>query len=101
MPRELIAAKTGAETSGAFRLTDRELPATLSANGLATTETVKLEKSDDGGSTFYQVVEGGADTELDLDTNAFRIVARGIYRVVKSATAASVGVFITDDALNV
>ena len=83
----LIAATTGTGTSSRFNLQLTMLPATISAPGLATTEVVDVEISQDGGSTF-----GDTGLQLTATENTKVITGPGIYRVGKETSVASVAV---------
>lgn len=85
MAYTLVAAGTGGGTSDRFELKLVDLPATLAAPGLATTEVVDIQISQDGGTTF-------ANTGLQLTAteNTKSITGPGIFKAVQSATVASV-----------
>ena len=87
MAYTLLAAATGSGTSAAFEVKLTDCPITLSATGLATTETVDIQISQDGGSTF-----ANTGVQLDATTNTKAIVSPGMYKASKSATAGSVAV---------
>lgn len=87
MAYTLITATTGAVTSPRFELKLTDLPATISATGLAGAEVVDIQISQNGGSTF-------ADTGMQLTAaeNTKVISGPGIYKADKDATAGSVAV---------
>ena len=87
MAYTLTAAPTGAGTSDRFDLKLLDCPATISATGLATTETVDLQISQDAGVSF-----ANTGTQLTATTNTKAITSPGIFRTVKSVTAGSVAV---------
>lgn len=66
----------------------------VGSNSLGVGETIKFQiQSTDG--YWFDLYEGGAVKQLDEDTNVEAIYGPGIFRVVKSATAAAIGVFIS------
>jgi hypothetical protein len=64
-----------------------------SASGdLATTETVKVQYTTDNGTTWKDLEIDGVVQQLDVDTNAVTVTGPLVFKVIKSSTAASVGV---------
>ncbi len=85
MAYTLVAATTGGGTSARFDLKLTDLPATLSAPGLAGSEVVDIQISQDDGSTF-------ANTGLQLTAteNTKSVTGPGVFKVVQATTAGSV-----------
>ena len=92
---EIVAAAT-AGGEGEFGATAGRLPVTLFAPGLAGAETVDIQISQDGGSTFTDVYQNGAQVQLDATNNVISLFGPGHYKAVKSATSASVGVYLSE-----
>lgn len=67
---------------------------TLSADGLATTETVGIQYSANGGVTWTNLFDEGAAVALTATRPQVTLLGVGKYRCVKSATAAACGVYI-------
>ena len=94
-PTEIIKEQTGAVTAVAeFAVMQRMLPATLFATGLAGAETVEVLFSVDGGATFEELSQDGADLTLTATANVFNIQSPLLLGVKKDATIAAGGVFI-------
>lgn len=95
MPKSivLLAAQTGAITTGEFTL-DQGSELTIVSNPLAGVETVTIQIYDNAKAAWYDLTLDGKKQTLDLNTNAIQIYGIGVYRCVKSVTAATVGVSI-------
>ncbi|WP_261533117.1 hypothetical protein [Burkholderia multivorans] len=86
----LVAAQTGAATSNAFQQSVADGPCTIVAGGLAGSETATVQIQDASGN--WQNVPAAIAPQLTATVPAAVLTAPGIYRVVKTATATSVGV---------
>lgn len=110
MPDTLISARTGSATSAAvtvgvsfpgdYRTAKPETrPSTFVAHGLGVGEYVKIEVSNDGGTTFAEYFLDGVSQRLSGDTadktNARTINAVGVFRANKATTAGSVAVVLS------
>jgi hypothetical protein len=94
--RDIIAAQTGAKTTRFF-LEQHQVPARLSASGLAGSETVTLSAVDGKGATevVTPVYKDGAAVTLKATDPVVAMYAPGRYEVTKSATAGLSGVFVS------
>lgn len=88
----LIGAQTGTATSQPFQLSAADGACSLVAGGLATTETATVQVQDVSGN--WQNVPAAICAQLTSTVQEAVLNAPGIYRVVKSATAAAVGVVL-------
>jgi len=70
-------------------------PITLSQEGLAGTETVDLQISNDGGASYKDVSELGVQAQLTVDNTALTVLAPGRYRLNKGVTAGAVTVSLS------
>lgn len=86
----LVAAQAAAFTSGPFQQSVADGQCTIVAGGLASSETVTVQIQDASGN--WQNVPAAIAPQLTSTVPAAVLTAPGIYRVVKSATAATVGV---------
>lgn len=95
----LLAATTSATASTQFQLTQpsKGQIATISVNGLATTEKCYLQKYNLLSASFVNVKLNGSDVYCDLNNNLINVSMPGLYRLNKDATAGSVGVTIESD----
>jgi len=91
MPTILIEATTDAETSQEFRCTPGNLPRGVAANNLVGAETVVISR-DAGDGVFVDLTDVSATLTADEPTTS--ILAGGIYKVTKSATASACAVSI-------
>lgn len=91
---ELIAPKTATETV-TFSLRDSDLPARLSATGLAGAEVIPVKTLEGPNGT----VEGtpykdGAAISLKATDPVISLLAPGPYRMVKPVTAGACGLYL-------
>lgn len=86
----LIAPATGALTSPTFQQSVADGPCTIVAGGLANAETATVQIQDASGN--WQNVPAAMAPQLTPTVPAAVLTAPGVYRVVKTATAATVGV---------
>lgn len=98
----LIAPTQAAATSGRQTVNvppgKREVPhieQTLFAPGLAGAETVSIQLAPTE-SVAANMFVGGAQAQLTADNNVYTIRGQLPIRVVKSTTAAEVGVYLSD-----
>jgi len=88
----LITPKTAAETSDSFSVNFNHI-GFLTADGLATTETVTIQIYCPASQTWVNYKANDTLFQLTAKTNGLDIyLSAGTYRVVKSATAGAVGV---------
>lgn len=94
MPKTLLAATTSATESNEFEAVYNHVPAHFTCPGLAGSETGTLQKknADDTFSDYYQ---DGSLVQATATNSGAVAYAPGIYRVNKSATAASVPVEVS------
>jgi hypothetical protein len=88
--QELIAAATAGSTSEKFVVPEGR-HATIFCDALAGVEEVTLEMERPDG-TFITVTDGAA-FPLTVTSNGTALLSKGVYRVTKTATAGSVGVY--------
>lgn len=90
MTDNIIPKTTAAATSNPFRVI-AGMPVAVRAFGLAGAETAKIQISrGDGTETYDDITESsGTMTSTEPQTS---IVAGGLFRVVKTATASAAGV---------
>jgi len=94
MNTTIISPQTGAVTTEAeIRITD--LPATIGASNLATTETVTILFSVDNGATWEESAIDGITTQLTATNKIIGVYSPVLLAVTKSATAAASGVYLT------
>lgn len=86
----IVAAQTGAKTSDPFQQSVADGQCTIVAGGLGASETVTVQIQDASGN--WQNVPAAIAPQLTSTVTAAVLTAPGIYRVVKTATAGSVGV---------
>jgi len=95
-----IAPKTASETlvlpetGGSRDINAQSFMIDSSSDDLAGGESVKIEYTTDSGLNYKQLNIDGVLTQLDVDNNVLTVVGKFDLRVVKSATAASVGVIV-------
>ena len=87
----LIAPQTGALTSPVMQRNASDRLCTVAAIGLAGAETVGVQILSADGSTWANVLASPA-CQLTASINTVQLPGPGIYRFVKSATVAAVGV---------
>ena len=93
MPRELLAATTGAAASNAFSLHEPEmLPVSISAYGLGVGEYVTLQYHDGTDWRDYYADEGTDPKRVTPNNSFLAIYAPGRWRGNKSVSAAAVSV---------
>lgn len=92
MAVEIIAATTSAVTVKA-RIRVTEVPSTIIADNLATTEECDLFFSVDNGTTWKTLQEDGAPTVLTATNNAVAIYSPMLIGITKDATAGACGVY--------
>lgn len=91
----LISPTTSAVTTKAkFQVTRDNLPVTISAPGLATTEECDIYYSQDGGTTWSLLYDDGSAVVLTATKTAISVYAPILLGVVKDATASAVGVYV-------
>ncbi len=94
----LIAATTAAVTSKSF--TANQNNTGLLVNGLAGSETVKVQVYDEISGGYVDALIGGVVPKADVNNNMISMTQDAFtYRVVKSATAIPVGVAIYQNLL--
>jgi hypothetical protein len=91
----IIAPATAAGT-GRFVLEKWELPARLSAGGLAGAEAVTLSvvDGDDTAEVVTAVSQGGTAVTLTATNTMVTLTAPGPYEVAKPATVGAAGVYL-------
>ena len=89
----LLTPTTDAANSNLIAAFGRNLPLTLVATGLGVGETVTLEVSVDGGTTWQTAYDTGNAITLTSTDNMLGIHTPGLFRAAKSATAGPSGVF--------
>ena len=95
MAKEIIAPTTSAVSAETeIRITD--LPATIIATGLATTETVSIAYSVDNGKNWEDLYLEGLQTQLTATNKAVGLYSPMLIAVTKSATAAASGVYLSN-----
>jgi hypothetical protein len=88
----LITPRTAEATSDSFSLNYNHI-GTLTADGLATTETVTIQIYCPASQTWVNYKANDTLFQLTAKTNGLDIyLSAGTYRVVKSATVGAVGV---------
>ncbi len=93
--RTLIAPQIAVVTTPvAFGVIGAQVPATLFAEGLGSSETVGISVSADGGATFTAVGQDGAVVTLTATNTTLSIRSPGTYGVTKTETSAPAGVFL-------
>lgn len=93
MAIELIAAATGAANSAAFKTTTTNSPpVSFVANGLGSSETVDIQVSHNGGTTWQDLYLDGTQVQLTSTNVMATLYGPGTYRASKGTTAAAVGV---------
>lgn len=93
MATTLITAATAAATKR-FVLTLEDVPATITATGLAAGESIALDISIDSGANFITAYQGGTAVTLTSTDNVKSINAPGVFRANKGITAGAVGVYL-------
>lgn len=86
----LIEAKTGAENSSSFQVPDKE-HVTVFCDTPGSSEEITLQVQRPDG-TFINALDGTFPLKSTKTITA--VYGKGIYRVVKPVTAASVGVYL-------
>lgn len=95
MAKEIIAPTTSAETTEQeIRVTD--LPASIIATNLATTETVSIAFSVDNGKNWEDLYLEGLQVQLTATNKAVGLYSPMLIAVTKSATAAASGVYLSN-----
>lgn len=90
----IIEPKTAAG-SGTFTLSKSDVPARITATGLAGAEKVTIKSVDGPSSIETAVSDGeGAAMEFTATDPVGTIYAPGPYKVTKTATAGASGVFV-------
>lgn len=100
--RTLLAATTGATASSKVTVIAQGLraPVTILVPGLASGEYGDLQIYNSETTTWHDVYAEGAQVRFTDTTNVYSVFGPGEYRVNKAASAAAVGVYVTD-GLNV
>jgi len=70
-------------------------PVKLKQKGLAGAETVDLQASSDGGTSYEDVYEAGTQAQLSVTNTDLQILAPGYYRLNKGVTAGGVTVSLS------
>jgi|688.fasta_scaffold674749_1 hypothetical protein len=97
----LITPKTAAETSDSFSVNFNHI-GFLTADGLATTETVTIQIYCPASQTWTNYKANNTVFQLTSNTNGLDIyLSAGTYRVVKGATVATVGVALQTSKVEV
>jgi len=93
----ILIGKQTTTATGAFRCdsTSYPLPVTIIAEGLAGAETVALNISADGGSTYIPATDAAGAILLTATSTNVSITSPGMYQVVKTATIAASSVAIS------
>jgi len=95
MSIRIIANAAGTETSDPFRVGPEDLPATLQIFNGSGTDSAKVQRSYDGGTSFEDYkIDGTVVAVAENLTNIKAIDAQGIFRVVKT-TAGAAGVSLS------
>ena len=94
---KLLAPATGGGNSASFKVTKENAPVSVVCPGIATGETGTIQFSYNNGTTWTAAFNAGVAMVIGVDANQSHpwvLTGPGLYRVVKSATVASVGVYI-------
>lgn len=92
--KTLISPTTAVATNDFEKVIGNQIPATLFATNLATTEEVDISISPDAGATFETIFQEGSAVVLSATNNTMTINSPVRIRVAKDATAALSGVFL-------
>ena len=92
--KTVIKETTDAVTNQPYPIDKSMVPCTISVTNLATTETVTIRFSTDGGKTFEDSFQGGVAVILTPTAKQLSITSPVYLGITKSATAAASGVFI-------
>jgi len=103
MPRTLITAATDAANSDAFIVgkginkedtdTLQEEEVTVQQQGLAGVETIDVQISYDGGSSWQDLYEDGSQIQLTTTITGLVVTGPGVFRVTKGVTAGAAGCY--------
>ncbi|WP_042298962.1 hypothetical protein [Paraburkholderia kururiensis] len=88
----IVAPVTAGVTSNPFQQGVADGPCTLVAGGLGASETATVQIQDASGN--WQNAPAAIAAQMTQTVPAIAITVPGIYRVVKTATAAAVGVVL-------
>ncbi len=90
--QEIITPTTSAATSNTFSLPQDTTNLTIICNGLAGSETAKLQIFEPISETFMDYLPVGGIVQCTSSINTINLVnTHGIFQLVKSSTVASVG----------
>ena len=97
MSKTIITPATAITTSGVIRVlkSNERIPCNLISTGLAGAETITLQVSHDGGTTFNDVYKSGSKQVLSATNTVVTITSPGYYRFYKVLTAAAAGLYLT------
>ena len=94
MSQTLIAAATGAVNSAMIKVTHE--PVTLVVTGTqVAAENFDVAHSTDGGTTFTDLYQDGAQVRMSSTNSSVTIYGPGIYRVEKEATTNACGLIMS------
>jgi hypothetical protein len=91
MPETLLSATTSATASREVVVPDSANPVHFTCPGIAGSETGDLQKQQASG-TFTDYWEDGTQQQITATNSGLTVYGPGVYRINKSATAASVPV---------
>ena len=86
-------------TSEKIQLRAVDLPASITAKGLAGVETVDIKMSQDDGATSFDLYYGGTQVQLTATSNQTTIDGPGTFILYKNTTAGTVVVGVHSDTL--
>jgi hypothetical protein len=97
MPLTLLEPTASAANSEEIRVVEPDYrPAHFTAPGLATTETVTIQKKAADGTWLDCYAEGSVQ-QITATNSGITAYGPGVYRGAKSTTAAAVGVEVSTD----
>lgn len=99
MPIELIAPQTAAangekRVAGVYQQQPRAIPQTLIGVGLQSGDTINVQITHDGGTTWENMFQDGSQVQLTSTNNVMTLYGPLTYRVSKGVTTGEAGCYL-------
>lgn len=95
----LLSPVTDAANSSSFNITNngRKTIIIYAASGHTAAQYSDVEISHDGGTTFADLYQNGAQVRMSSTNTAVTVYGPGVFRVAKEATTNATGVYLSTE----
>lgn len=92
MSQVIITETTSAANSGVISVSAHDHVSFALTGTFGATEYADVQYTDDGGSTWHDLYQDGAQVRMGTTNNMVTVYGPGMFRVAKDATSSAAGV---------